>query len=115
MPDLAPPTAAADDTQKPLIYVVLIEDRMLTMEEFIATGAVITKAKYQSYTENFQPWRLLVKSGDNHRDLFRSTESYYNRADAEHAADIAFGPNSDVYLRHAEQGDVPLRLAQAAA
>lgn len=111
-----PATPQSDSTDSaPLIYVVLIEDRMLTMEEFIATGAVITKAKYQSYAENFQPWRLLVKSGDNHKDLFRSTESYFNEADARHAAHIAFGPNSNVYLRHAEQGDEQLRLATAAA
>lgn len=107
------PATPASDAES-LIYVVLIEDRMLTMDEFIATGAVITKAKYQSYAENFQPWRLLVKSGDNHRDLFKSTESYFNEADARHAAHIAFGPNSNVYLRHAEQGDEELRLATAA-
>jgi hypothetical protein len=58
-----------------------------------------------------QPWRLLIKSGDNQKPLFRSTESYFNRDDAIHAAELAFGSGSNVYLREAEHGNRVLRMA----
>lgn len=59
----------------------------------------------------WQPWSIMVCSGDNHEALFRSTERYTNRADAVHAAQIAFGAQSNVYLREHEKGNVELRLA----
>lgn len=95
----------------PLILVDLVRDEPLTSDEFIARGYVFTKTLYQKYLDRFQPWRLLIKSGDNQEPLFRSTESYVNKADAIHAAELAFGRGSDVYLRQHEVGNVLLRLA----
>jgi hypothetical protein len=95
----------------PLIYVDLIEDKPMTMEEFIASGNVVTNELYRRYLDRFQPWRLLIKSGDNQEPLFKSTECYFNKADAVHAAEIAFGSSSNVYLRQSEHGNTMLRLA----
>lgn len=61
--------------------------------------------------ERWQPWRVVVKSGDNQKTLFVSSESYFNRADALHAAMLAFGTGSNVYLRQAEHGNQVLRMA----
>lgn len=102
-----------------LIYVDLIEEKLLDREEWwdevrgkeFPTEADIDNA-YRAYRLAFQPWRILVKSGDNYKALFKSTERYNNEADARHAADIAFGPHSNVYLRQAEHGNVALRMAQ---
>ena len=103
----------------PLIYVDLIRDDPMTKDEF-RQHAVITNAtwpqgeldaEYMKYINRFQPWRLLILSGDNHEPMFRSTERYFNRADALHAAELAFGSGSNVYLREAEHGNVVLRLA----
>lgn len=59
----------------------------------------------------WQPWSILIRSGDNNEPLFRSTESYTNRGDAVHAIGLAFGPGSNVYLRQSEQGNQPIRMA----
>lgn len=42
------------------------------------------------------------------------TERYLHRADAIHAAELAFGSGSNVYLRESEHGNVLLRLANDA-
>lgn len=62
----------------------------------------------------WQPWGILVRSGDNNKPLFKTTEAYTNREDAIRAAEIAFGRGSNVYLREAEHGNVLLRLASDA-
>ena len=102
----------------PTIYVDLIEERPLEREQWLSragfavdTDPPTADAAYEEYLDNFQPWRLLVKSGDNHRALFRSTERYYNEADARHAAEVAFGAQSNVFLRRAEHGNETLRVA----
>lgn len=59
-----------------------------------------------------QPWRSVVKSGDNEEVLFVSSESYHNRADALHAIDLAFGTQANVYRRESEHGNFELRLAK---
>jgi hypothetical protein len=104
----------------PLIYVDLVVDAPMTREEFrqhsVVSGAKWPNgeldAEYQKYRDRHQPWRLLIKSGDNQEPLFRSTESYFNRADAIHAAELAFGNKSNVYLRQHEAGNQVLRMAE---
>lgn len=59
----------------------------------------------------WQPWRTIVRSGDNMRALFRSSEAYTNRQDCIDAAQLAFGDDANVYLRETEHGNVELRLA----
>lgn len=101
----------------PLIYVDLIEEEPLDAAEWAKTADVpLIEADnaYRAYRLAFQPWRILVKSGDNEEALFRSTERYFNEGDVRHAADLAFGPHSNVYLRQKEHGNVALRLAAAA-
>lgn len=101
-----------------LIYVDLIEEKLLTRQEWweevggkeFLSDADIDNA-YRAYRLAFQPWRILVKSGDNYKAMFRSTERYFNEADARHAAEITFGSESNVYLRQAEHGNVALRMA----
>lgn len=100
-----------------LIYVDLVKDEPKSfddwaeafVDEYVATPQANTD--YDDYVERFQPWRLAIISGDNQKELFRSSESYFNRADAEHAAEIGFGRGSNVYLREAEHGNALLRLA----
>jgi hypothetical protein len=84
-------------SSSPLIYVDLIK----TPEPDDYTGP------------RWQPYTLMVKSGDNGAALFKSTEAYTNRDDAIHAVAIAFGPASNVYFRESEQGNVAVRLANA--
>jgi hypothetical protein len=107
----------------PLIYVDLIEEQPMSRDEWSKETrrcpaaaedndvCDICDRRYGEYLEQFQPWRLMILSGDNHKDLFRSTERYFNEADARRAADIGFGANSNVYLRQKEHGNVELRLA----
>lgn len=104
------------DEFPPLIYCDLVRDEPMTREEFVEKVPVLRNAtqlepSYQAYLERHQPWRLLIKSGDNQEPLFRSTESYFNRADAIHAADLAFGAGSTVFLREREHGNMELRRA----
>ena len=101
-----------------LIYVDLVRDEPLSAEDwhakYDATFGEIAEddePEYQQYLDRFQPWRLLIKSGDNQEPLFKSTESYFNKADAENAARIGFGRGSNVYLRQSEHGNELLRLA----
>lgn len=106
-----------------LIYVDLVKDEPQSLSRFAQKNGwpADTTAEqndtlaisYQAYLDRFQPFRLLIVSGDNHKPLFRSAESYFNRGDAVHAAQIAFGNQSNVYLREPEHGDVQLRLAAA--
>jgi len=101
----------------PLVYVDLIKEPPKTYGQFVAAHparrfAAGAGAAYRTYIDNFQPWRVLIRSGDNYEPLFRSTERYFNEADARHAIELAFGPGSNVYLRQAEHGNVELRLAQ---
>lgn len=97
----------------PLIWVDLIEIKPLTSEQYADRyrGFTDTPARYREYRGTFQPWRLLIKSGDNEKRMFRSTERYFNRADAIHAAERCFGPGSNVYLREAGVGNRVLRAA----
>lgn len=105
----------------PLIYVDLIEEERLafaqwTRETFGPNGTDLLSDKdlddsYRAYRLAFQPWRILIRSGDNYKSLFRSTERYFNEADAKHAAELAFGSGSNIYLRQAEKGNRVLRLA----
>lgn len=91
----------------PLIYVDLVKRHLAPREKFPS----MTDEQYRELVDRFQPWSLLIVSGDNHEPLFRSTERYLHRADAIHAAEFAFGSGSNVYLREAEHGNVVLRLA----
>lgn len=101
-----------------LIWVDLVRDEPLSAEDWHAKydasfGEIAEDddPEHRQYLDRFQPWRLLIKSGDNEKVLFKSTESYFNKADAEHAAQIGFGRGSNVYLRESEHGNVELRLA----
>lgn len=89
------------------IFVDLIKSHPAPREKFPS----MTDERYRELVERYQPWRLLILSGDNHEPMFRSTERYFNRADALHAAELAFGAGSTVYLREAGYRDVPLRVA----
>jgi uncharacterized protein YegP (UPF0339 family) len=68
--------------------------------------------KPPEFDGRWQPYRLIVKSGDNEEILFLSSEAYTNREDAISAAELAFGPQANVYLRESEHGNVELRLAR---
>lgn len=102
----------------PLIFVDLIETPPIPREAFFAShpgeDAGDIADSYREYVKNYQPWHSVVRSGDNQEPLFRSTERYFNREDADHAIQLAFGNNSNVYLRETEQGDKLLRLATPA-
>lgn len=102
-------------SESPVIYVDLIEEQPKTFDEYcnLYPGATVgwLNTRWRAYQDKFQPWRVVVKSGDNRKALFRSTERYFNRADAIHAAELAFADRSNVYLREAEQGDRVLRMA----
>lgn len=97
----------------PVIYVDIIEDKPDSQAEFkIKHLPKMPGGKaYQQYLDHFQPFRVLVKSGDNEEPLFRSTERYFNNADAIHAIELAFGTSSNVYLRQHETGNQLLRPA----
>lgn len=58
-----------------------------------------------------QRWKWIARSADNGRVLATSSERYTNRRDVEHAVELLFGADSNVYLREAEQGNRLLRLA----
>lgn len=97
----------------PLIYVKLIKMVPLSFEQHFNRfrGSVDPRAKYDAYLENFQPFRVIVKSGDNQEPLFKGTERWKHRRDALHAIDLAFGIGSNVYLQEHEKGNVLLRRA----
>lgn len=99
----------------PLIYVDLIEETPIGFEKWCEDNALASEGdalnSYRAYRLAFQPWRVLVRSGDNQEPLFRSTERYLNEDDARHAVEIAFGSNSNIYLRQKEHGNVLLRGA----
>lgn len=59
----------------------------------------------------WQPWRVLILSGDNHKRLFRGTERWTNKAEALDAIELAFGSSTNVYLREAEKSNVLVRMA----
>lgn len=101
-----------------LIFVDVVKDEPLSSEawhaKYDATFGEIAEdddPEHRQYLDRFQPWRLAVISAGNQEELFRSSESYFNREDAIHAAEIAFGCGSNVYLRESEHGNVELRLA----
>jgi len=60
----------------------------------------------------WQPWRVLVLSGDNFKPLFKGSERWTNKEDAFDAIHLAFGDESNVYLRQEEHGNIQLRLAR---
>lgn len=103
------------DEFPPLVYVDLIEIEPMTFDQHSDRyrGFADPQARYAAYLDKFQPWRVVVKSGDNQRKMFRSTERYFNRADALHAIELCFANKSNVYLREAEKGIRPLRMAAA--
>lgn len=105
----------------PLIYADLIEEHPLHFDSWCETEGFTSisqvdlpkvEGSYRAYRIAFQPFRVLIKSGDNNRTLFRSSERYFNKADAIHAAEIVLGSRSNVYLRQREHGNELLRLAQ---
>jgi hypothetical protein len=57
----------------------------------------------------WQPWRAVILAEGNHEPLFRSSERWTNRQDALDAISLGFGPDTIVYLREAEKGNVLLR------
>jgi len=95
----------------PLIYVDLIKSHPAPREKFPS----MTDERYRELVERYQPWRLLILSGDNHEPMFKSTESYHNKVDAIHAAELAFGANSNVWLRESEHESRALRLVFSVA
>lgn len=105
-------------TKRPTIIVDLIEQKPLSRPIFDETYGVTDDrgdAAYRDYLARFQPWRVIVLSGDNQKVLFRSSERYFNEADARHAAELAFGRRSDIYLRKVQDGVVTHEMLRAAA
>lgn len=99
-------------TEPTVIFVDLVEEKPLSRPIFNETYGVTddsADAPYRDYLARFQPWRVIVRSGGNSKILFRSSERYFNQLDARRAAQIAFGPHSDVYLRQANTNNVELR------
>jgi hypothetical protein len=98
----------------PVIYVDLIEVEPMDYEKYFngpGRGHENPKKDWLVYLRLFQPWRVSIKSGDNQKALFRSSERYFNRHDALHAIELAFGSGSNVYLREHERGNAVLRMA----
>lgn len=99
----------------PLIFVDIIREEPLPQDEWeldeVFEPNEDIDGAYRAYRLAFEPWRVLVRSGDNQEPLFRSTERYGEERTALHAAEIAFGQRSDVYLRQKGRGSVALRLA----
>lgn len=91
----------------PLIYVDLIEEKPRKQKPDE------TAEHYAAFLDTFQAWRVIVKSGDNQKKLFRSTERYLHREGALNAIERAFGNNSNVFLREKETGNVVLRRPSA--
>lgn len=106
------------DAATPLIYVDLLEEEPLTEVAFaVHTGVQVDQLRegeYSRYINRFQPWRIIVRSGGNHKVLFRSAERYFNESDARHAVTLGFGLASNVLLRQQGRDDVVLRLAVTA-
>jgi hypothetical protein len=103
----------------PTIWVDLIEEQPLSREDWAEQTDHCAPGRcnecdgvYRHYLDRFQPWRVAIKSGDNGAELFRSSERYFEKRDAVHAIWLAFAPESNVYLREGEAGNVELRLAQ---
>lgn len=86
-----------------LIYVVLIEEKPRKQRPDERAD------EYGRYLDRFQPWRFIAKSGDNQKKLARSSERYFQEDKARHAIDLLWGPESIIYRRQAEHGDVLLR------
>lgn len=59
----------------------------------------------------WQPWRVVILSGDNMRRLFRGSERWTNKQDALDAIALVFGSRSNVYLRQSGVGNQLLRRA----
>jgi len=57
----------------------------------------------------WQPWRAVVLAEGNHEPMFKGTERWTNRGDAQSAIRLAFGPDTIVYLREAGRGNELLR------
>lgn len=101
------------------IYVDLVQAMPITREEWAQDypgGNVDDEtAAYRKYRDEFQPWRWIAKSGDNHETLAVSSERYFNRDDCLHAIDLLFGNDSHVYRREGKNGNVLLRHADGKA
>lgn len=97
----------------PVIYVDLIKMEPMTSEQYFDRyrGFLDTDVRYNRYLMRFQPWRIVIKSGDNFEPLFKGTERWKHERDALHAIDLAFGPGANVFLRRHEKGNVRLRQA----
>lgn len=90
----------------PVIYIELIEEKPLSRENYFRRHPT---GDHYRYLDKFQPWRFIAKSVANQKMLARSSERYFNEADAVHAIDLLWGPESIVYRRQAEAGDVLIR------
>lgn len=96
----------------PVIYVDLIKMEPQTFDVWARRHARgYAEDRYEQYLMRFQPWRIVIKSGDNFEPLFKGTERYKSERDALHAIYLAFGPTSNVFLRRHEKGNVRLRQA----
>lgn len=58
-----------------------------------------------------QKWYWVALNGNNFHRLARSSENYTNQRDCIDAIWELFGGGTNVYFRHAEQGNQVLRMA----
>ena len=104
-------------------FVDLIEEQPLDLEAFVAKEVgedrVDAALKYDreffesehaEYVAAHQPWRIVI-AAHNGEPLFRSTERYKDERDARRAIDIAFGANTNVWLRQEGKERVAVRVA----
>jgi hypothetical protein len=98
-----------------VLYVDLIEDKPLSLEEYKIlhpsdASAANYEAAYRSYRENFQPHRWHAKDPGNH-EILAQGESYFNATDNEATVRRLFDQNTIVYLRKPEHGNEMIRDA----
>lgn len=102
-------------SRHPVVYVDLIEDKPLSLEEYKIlhpsdASDANYEAAYRSYRENFQPHRWNAKSAGNF-EIEGHGERYFNAADSEKTVRQLFDQNTIVYLRKPEHGNEMLRDA----
>ncbi len=95
------------------VIVRLVETPPATLAEYVARidgegnefdGQEHVEAAYNAYRQRHQPWRWVALSAGNHEPLAKSTESYFNRADCEHAIEVLFSATTRVELSRTVDG-----------
>lgn len=94
-------------------FVDLIQEQPAPRDKFMVHSYFaeeLIDQEYAEYLDSFQPFRIVI-AAHNGEPLFRSTERYKAEVDARRAIDIAFGPNTNVWLRQEGKEQVAVRVA----